>query len=341
MGDIQFDEDTKGINSKPKEDEEQEADNVEKSFDNKAKAEGDSNNPKSKPVNYKIGNEVKDAVKQEIKNPAVITNEQRQEIRDDRIAKEEHRKRHDFAVSNITDEVYNKYENKLWKDKDFNNKASLFGANGWRRGFTRHSRRVRQESNTLEAPPRMKVKEVQFQLNGRYKLQKAMNELAQEENYIQENMKIEIPNKDRTFRDKYAVDDRGKKGGLDFSVVMENDVRHTYGLLSGNRRSKVDGYVKKAISDYDYNSVHNAGSRAFGAGRFQGGFDRRNLVDKAQSNDKRNDDEYEFTVKTEDRVGRDLYYYDYGNKKSADAIIDKQEPEANRFDDSKLISSNI
>ena len=147
--------------------------------------------------------------------------------------------------------------------------------------------------------------------------------------------------KDRTFRFQYAVEDRGKKGGLDFAIVMENDVRHNYGLLSGNRRSKVDGYVKKALADYDYNSVHNAGSRAFGAGKFQGGFDRRNLVDKAQVNDKKNDDEYEFTIKTEDRVGRDLYYYDYGNKKSADAIIDKQEPEANRFDDSKLISSNI
>ena len=106
MGDIQFDKDTKGLNSKPKEDEEQQASNVEKSFDNKAKAQGDSNDPNSKPVNYKIGNEVKDAVKEEIKNPAVVTNEQRQQILHDRIAKEEHRRRHDYAVSNITDELY-------------------------------------------------------------------------------------------------------------------------------------------------------------------------------------------------------------------------------------------
>ena len=45
--------------------------------------------------------------------------------------------------------------------------------------------------------------------------------------------------------------------------------------------------------------------------------------------------------KTEDRVGEDLYYYDYGNKNNQDGIIDKQETEAKRFNNISLRGSNI
>ena len=109
--------------------------------------------------------------------------------------------------------------------------------------------------------------------------------------------------------------------------------------MSGNKNSNVSKYVKKAYDDYNYNSVHNAGSRAFTAGKFRGGFDRRNLVDAAAKNDKKNDEEYEFTIKTEDRVGEDLYYYDYGNKQNPDAIVDKQEPETKRYNNISLKAS--
>ena len=53
----------------------------------------------------------------------------------------------------------------------------------------------------------------------------------------------------------------------------------------------------------------------------------------------RNDDDYEFVVKTENRVGENLYYYDYGNKQSPDAIVDKQEPETKRYNNISLRSS--
>ena len=54
--------------------------------------------------------ETKDAVKDEIKIPNILTNKQRQVLRNQRIAREEAKRRGHYAVGNISDEIFNTYE---------------------------------------------------------------------------------------------------------------------------------------------------------------------------------------------------------------------------------------
>jgi len=90
-----------------------------------------------------------------------------------------------------------------------------------------------------------------------------------------------------------------------------------YGLQNGNRHSSVVEYVDNAFQDFTNNELNGAGNNY--SGRFQGGFERRSMLDDI-ANKREGKVDYMFDM-TPRKVEMDSYYFDYGLKKIADDVL--------------------
>ena len=296
------------------------AKDVADSFNTKAKALGigiqATNDAK---IERRFEDQPKDLVHDHIYNLTNKTKEDFKKIRMRRLAAAKKRREEDsIAYGNISDDRFCILENELFgedlKQKQaFFNKcgASYYGANGFRRGFSRRSRTVLQRSNQIEkGQDSFKEKEIRDTLKGKHDVKADYAENVKNGSYTLRNY-----NKNKPMG---AV---GSTHGLNFDKVCEFKARENYNLMFGAQRADVSKYVAREKQKYLENNSHNSGSIANQSGRYRGGFERRNMLNDAQKKNEAQDD-YQFTINTKKRVNLESYYFDFGNDNKADALID-------------------
>jgi hypothetical protein len=211
----------------------------------------------------------------------------------------------------ITDDRFLHYENKisnnLQEQSDFY-KGKLMPYDARYNAFSRNALSVRQETGTFERGQEpYKQKELESTIFGRKNTDADFRELKYGTMYGAEHIhfKRPVPVKDKPI------------GGIDFAVVLEGDIRRTYGLMNGNKENSVIEYVDNAFQEFTKNELNNAGNNY--SGRFQGGFERRSMLDDI-ANNRSGKEEYMFDM-TPRHVETDSYYFDYGLKKIADDVL--------------------
>ena len=299
-------------------------------FDAKAKALGTgieaTNDAK---IERKFEDQKKDLVHDHIYTLTNKTHQDFRKIRQQRLAEaKKRREEKSIAYSNITDDRFCILENDLF-GKDLREKkaffekagASYYGANGFRRGFSRRSRNVLQRSEQIEkGQDKFKEREIKDTLKGKRDVSADYRENEQNGSYTLKNI------------DKVPTTQRpGQHHGINFDTICEYKARGNYNLMFGHR-ANVDKYVNREKTKYLANNSHNSGSHSNASGRYRGGFERRNMLNDAQ---KRNEqqEEHQFTIATKNRVNLDAYYYDFGNNQNADALVDVNKKDDQYSDD--------
>ena len=313
---------------------EQEEDYVEDvadEFDTKAKAIGigieATNNTH---MDRKFEDQKKDIVHDHIYNLTNKTHQDFKKIRLNRLA-EAKKRREDTSITygNISDDRFCVLENQLFgedlkKKKAFFEKcgASYYGANGYRRGFSRRSRNVLQRSEQIEKGQDVfKEREIKDTLKGKRDVKTDYQENIKDGSY--------------TLRDYNSNKKMGKIGGhhgINFDTICEYKARDNYNLMFGGQRADVSKYVEKEKQKYLRNNSHNSGSLSNQSGRFRGGFERRNMLNDAQKKNE-SQEEHMFTISTKNRVNLESYYYDFGNNDKADALVDVNKKDDQYTDD--------
>ena len=305
---------------------------VAEHFDEKAKALGTgieaTNEAK---IERQFEDQPKDIVHDHV---YTLTNKTHQDFKQIRMRRlEEARKRREeksIAYGNISDDRFCVLENELFKD-DLNKKkaffekcgASYYGANGFRRGFSRRSRNVLQRSEQIEKGQDIfKEREIKDTIKGRRDVNVDYIENEKDGSYTlhgyKHNEKMQRP---------------GSHHGINFDKICEYKARENYNLMFGHR-ADVSKYVAKEKQKYMENNSHNSGSLRHQAGRFRGGFERRNMLNQAQKKNEQQN-EHQFTISTKNRINLESYYFDFGNAETADALVDvnkKDDQYTNKLD---------
>ena len=301
-------------------------------FDTKAKALGIgieiTNESK---IEKRFEDQKKDIVHDHIYNLTNKTHQDFKQIRLRRLAAAKKRREEDsIAYGNISDDRFCVLENQLFgedlkKKKAFFEKcgASYYGANGYRRGFSRRSRNVLQRSEQIEKGQDVfKEREIKDTLKGKHDVKADYAENIKDGSYTLKEYK----NNDIMGRVK-------GNHGINFDKICEYKARENYNLMHGHG-ANVTKYVAKERAKYLENNSHNSGSLSNQSGRFRGGFERRNMLNDAQKKNEAQE-EHQFTISTKNRVNLEAYYYDFGNDDTADALIDvgkKDEQYENKLD---------
>lgn len=308
-------------------------DDIAGEFDSKAKVLGTGIEATNEgKIERKFQDQSKDLVHDHI---YTLTNKTHQDFKQIRLRRlEESKKRREeksIAYGNISDDRFCVLENQLF-GKDLKQKkaffekagASYYGANGFRRGFSRRSRNVLQHSDQIEKGQDIfKEREIKDTIKGKRNVKVDYQENIKDGSYTL---------KEYTNNDTMGVP--GGHHGINFDTICEFKARENYNLMHGGLRADVSKYVQKEKQKYVENNSHNSGSLSHQAGRFRGGFERRNMLNDAQ---KRNEaqPEHQFTISTKNRINLESYYYDFGNDDNADALIDinkKDEQYENKLD---------
>ena len=237
-------------------------------------------------------------------------------IRQDRLDKEECMKKEGYAFSNISDDRFINYEQSLFKE-DLNHKreqlrligVSYMGANGCLQGFGQRDRRILQHSNDEKGVMNFKEQHQKSTILGRHDVNLDMVEDKKQGNDALQNLGENTPENKIYNR-------------LNFDKILEYEIRDKYNLMGG-RGEDVGDYIEKAKLSYIKNDVRNAGSINNSTGKYQGGHQRINYLNQAQNNNNQKDESFTFGSST--RIDINKYYYDYGNKKKSDVIIEKLE----------------
>lgn len=112
------------------------------------------------------------------------------------------------------------------------------------------------------------------------------------------------------------------KRGLNIDQLMEGNAREQLFLLTGNMRESATKYGKEASKNLQRISRSDqSGGIELASGRYQAGFERREYIDKSN---KVREQDYEYFNGTENRIDADAIYYNFSNKKSEDAGVDKK-----------------
>jgi len=307
-------------------------DDVAPKFDAKAKALGTgieaTNEAK---IERKFEDQKKDLVHDHVYTLTNKTHQDFRKIRQQRLAEAKARREEkSIAYSNITDDRFCVLENDLFgKDlaekKAFFEKcgASYYGANGYRRGFSRRSRNVLQRSEQIEkGQDKFKEREIKDTLKGKRDVTADYRENEEDGSYTLKGVS-KVPTTQRT----------GGHHGINFDKICEFKARGNYNLMFGHR-ANVDKYVAREKAKYLENNSHNSGAHSNASGRFRGGFERRNMLNDAQKRNEQQED-YQFTISTKNRVNLESYYYDFGNNKDADALTDINKKD-DQYTDAKL-----
>lgn len=299
-------------------------------FDTKAKALGigieATNDAK---IERRFEDQPKDIVHDHVYNLTNKTKEDFKQIRMRRLASAKKRREEDsIAYGNISDDRFCVLENQLFgedlkKKKAFYEKAgaSYYGANGYRRGFSRRSRNILQRSDQIEKGQDIfKEREIKDTLKGKRDVKEDYIENVKDGSYTL-----------KEYKNNDVMGCVGGHHGINFDKICEYKARENYNLMFGHG-ANVDKYVAREKSKYLENNSHNSGSLSNQAGRFRGGFERRNMLNDAQ---KRNEaqEEHQFTISTKKRVNLESYYFDFGNHETADALIDVGKKDAEYEDD--------
>jgi len=325
-----------GLNIKDKQNQEENGGpDVSKSFNEKAKANGiglESTNH-SKMEREFVG-QTEDIVHNHIWQPDVSTHKQYQNIRNQRLRREKERKEMaSVAYSNIQDDRFNLHENDLFGN-DLNNKAKFFkscgasyyGANGYRRAFSRRNRHVLQNSDVTERGlDGFKKKEIKDTIKGHRNTEVDYRQIEDDGGYTLD-----------CFKNRKTMKAVKSHHGLNFDVITEYNVRNDQNLMFGRQRKNVDSQIEKYKKKYTDNNSHNSGAIRNVAGRFRGGFERRNMLNQAQKANS-SQPEHEFSIATKHRLNLESYYYDFGNDQNADALIDQDKKDDEYKDSVKNI----
>ena len=175
--------------------------------------------------------------------------------------------------------------------------------------FSRRNKFSLQNSKVIEKGQK-KYKTVQTEkaIYGRRKVSKDLQEEKSNGSFILKDVPDHRkPEKIKTHK------------SVNFDKVLEYDVRQRYHLMFGHGKN-VDKYKATALKNY--NKSISAGSISDAKGRYQGGFMRRHFIDKSTKSNNANP-EYEFVLDNKTRLDIDKYYHDFGNSKTADALIDE------------------
>ena len=237
----------------------------------------------------------------------------------------------------ITEDRFNAFEHDLFhsdlqaKQKHYKHLGVAYqGQRAPHVAFSRRDKFSLQNSKVFEKGQK-KYKTVQTEkaIFGRRKVNKDLQEEKSNGSYIikdvPDNRK---PEKIKTHK------------SVNFDKVLEYDVRERYHLMFGHGKN-VNKYKATALKNY--NKSISAGSISDAKGRYQGGFIRRHFIDKSTKSNNANP-EYEFVLDNKTRLDIDKYYHDFGNSKTADALIDEflQSDQKDQIGDrGKLIPSDI
>lgn len=262
-----------------------------------------------------VGGVEKNIATDRIDNLPANTIQDYQKIRDEKIAATELENRR-VIYSNILDDRFIEHENLLF-GKDLQEKAQYykpqqtFGRNGAYQGFSQRDRHVRQLSNAYDAGLD-KAKQVikQKTLNGYQNVNLDEKEEKEKAQFYLKNFSLDKPK-------------QHQKKQLDFSKIMEWQTREQLGLMNG-RQPDVKDIVKKRVDEFNRittNKCNDLISNNVG-GFFTGGFNRRKMLNKAQTNANA-----EGEISTQETVGEideNVYYNEYGHTsdKIQSAIID-------------------
>ena len=289
-------------------------------FDTKAKSLGigiEATNEGK--IERKFEDQKKDLVHDHIYTLTNKTHQDFKQIRLKRLAAAKKRREEDsIAYGNISDDRFCVLENQLFK-KDLGEKksfyercgASYYGANGFRRGFSRRSRNVLQRSEQIEKGQDVfKTREIKDTLKGKRDVNEDYRENEKDGSYTL-----------RGYSHNKEMGNVGGHHGINFDKICEYKARENYNLMFGGQRANVGKYIAKEKAKYLENNSHNSGSLSNQAGRFRGGFERRNMLNDAQKRNEAQED-HQFTIATKKRVNLESYYFDFGNDNNADALID-------------------
>jgi len=210
----------------------------------------------------------------------------------------------------ITNDRYLSYENKinnnLKQQSDFY-EGKLMPYDLRYSGFGINARSVRQNTGIIETgQEKFKQEELNTTIYGTRDTKKDLIELEYGTMYDARNISFNKP----------KAKENKSLGGINFSVILEEDIRDTYGLMQGNRKASVVKYVDQNYSNFVDNQLSNAGNNY--SGLFQGGYTRRSMLDEIAN--KGSDGEYMFDM-TPHRLELDSYFYDYGLKQMADDVL--------------------
>lgn len=223
----------------------------------------------------------------------------------------------------ITNDRYLNYENKiknnLKEQSDFY-EGKLMPYDLRYSGFGINARSVRQNTGIIETgQEKFKQEELNTTIYGTRDTKKDLIELEYGTMYDARNISF----------NKAKAEEAKPLGGINFSVILEEDIRDTYGLMRGNRKASVVKYVDQNYTNFVDNQLSHAGNNY--SGLFQGGFTRRSMLDQIAN---KGDGEYMFDM-TPHKLELDSYFYDYGLKKVADDVL------VDIFDDNDKDSDNF
>lgn len=262
-----------------------------------------------------VGGQTYDVVSEKIQDIKHDTIQDYEKIREEKIKREEVEKRR-VIYSNITDEKFNDYENSLF-GKDLEEKAQFykkeqnFGRNGAYQGFGQRNKLVREKSNAFDAGlDKAKTSIKQKTLYGKQNVQLDESEEKEKAAYYLKNFSLDKPKQQ-------------PKKKLDFNTIMEWQTREQLGLMNG-RQPDVKDIVKKRVDEFNRittNKCNDLINNNVG-GFFTGGFNRRKMLNKAQTN--ANADGEISTQETIGEIDENVYYNEYGHTsdKIQSAIID-------------------
>ena len=300
--------------------------NKDHGFNNKIKSIGlGLSSTNDDRIEKKFESQSKDIVHDNIYELNVKTPEDYKKINEARIEEKNRKLRDSYSYSNVSDARFNHSENLLFgKDQkqkaDYFKKkgASYYGANASRRGFSRRLRRVLQlggEGVQQKAQEKFEKLRMVDTIKGFHDTTNDYKEIMEEGRYILRN-----------YDDSRERNRPRQSHGINFEKIVEQDVRNNFGLMAGRQNSDVSKYVTEYKKSYLENNAHNAGGSKEVAGRFQGGFERRNMLNQAQ-NRQNKQPEYEYNISSSNRVNLEAVYFDYGNKNKADDVLIDEDQE--------------